>query len=218
MNNTVKHALTAAAILGVFSLIGTGLVSLTQSATKDKIIENEKQALLNSLTALVPDSRYDNDIVNDTLIIKDSLLGNGQPMTVYRARLSGKPVAAVITSIAPDGYNGDIKLLVAVNTDNSLAGVRVVTHKETPGLGDSIDESRSDWIYTFKGKSLNNPELKHWAVKRDGGAFDQFTGATITPRAVVKAVKNTLLYAKAHGAELYTADTQNAGKTGANTK
>ncbi len=206
MNITLKHALTASVILGLFSIAGTGLVSLTHSATKNKIIENEKQALLKSLSALVPNTLYDNDIITDTLIINEPLLSGNKPLTIYRARQAGKPVAAVFTSIAPDGYNGDIKLLVAVYPDNTLAGVRVVTHAETPGLGDNIDESRTDWIFNFTGKSLSNPALKQWAVKRDGGSFDQFTGATITPRAVVKAVKSTLLYAQKHAADLYAAE------------
>ncbi len=204
MINTVKHALLAAAILGVFSVVGTGMVALTHQATQDKIAENERLALLKNLGELIPASRYDNDIVNDRLIVTDNSLGAG-PVTVYRARKQGQPVAAVFTTIAPDGYNGRIKLLVAVNADQTLAGVRVVAHKETPGLGDNIETRRSNWILAFNGKSLSAPDAKQWAVKRDGGAFDQFTGATITPRAVVKAVKNTLLYYRQHPTAIYAA-------------
>jgi electron transport complex protein RnfG len=115
-------------------------------------------------------------------------------VTVYRARLHGEPVALVIAAVAPDGYSGTIRLLVGINVDGSLSGVRVVAHRETPGLGDAIEEERSDWILGFTGKSLQNPPLQKWAVKKDGGAFDQLTGATITPRAVVKAVRQALLY------------------------
>jgi len=116
--------------------------------------------------------------------------------------LNGKPVAVLATPVAPDGYSGSIKLLVGVYADGTLAGVRVLAHKETPGLGDAIEATRSDWILTFEGKSLNNPPPKAWAVKKDGGAFDQFTGATITPRAVVKAARQFLIYFQQHKEQL----------------
>ncbi len=203
MNYIIKKSLTAAAVLGLFSLVGTGLVSMTFHSTKEKISENERAALLRNLSAIVPKALYDNDIVNDTITVTDKRLGSLDPITVYRARKMGKPVSAIFTTIAPGGYNGKIKLLVAVKADGSLAGVRVVAHKETPGLGDNIEVSRSDWILHFAGKSLHNPAEKQWAVKRDGGSFDQFTGATITPRAIVKAVKNTLLYFQRHQAEVF---------------
>ena len=109
----------------------------------------------------------------------------------------------MLETVAPDGYNGSIRLLVAINLDSTLAGVRVVQHRETPGLGDAIDAQRSDWILGFDGKSLTTPPRKDWKVKRDGGDFDQFTGATITPRAVVKAVKKALLYFQANGHGLF---------------
>jgi electron transport complex protein RnfG len=105
--------------------------------------------------------------------------------------------------VVPDGYSGPIKLLVAVNYDGTLGGVRVISHKETPGLGDKIEESRSDWVLGFNGKSLTDPLLEKWKVKRDGGIFDQFTGATITPRSIVSAVKHTLLYERDHRDALY---------------
>ena len=122
---------------------------------------------------------------------------------VYLGRKDLQPVAAVFTPIVPDGYSGPIKLLVAVRTDGSLGGVRVVSHKETPGLGDKVEERKSDWVYGFRDKSLENPPLDRWKVKRDGGDFDQFTGATITPRSIVNAVKNTLIYYRNHGKNLY---------------
>jgi len=117
--------------------------------------------------------------------------------------MGGWPVAAVFAPVAPDGYNGNIRLLVAVRLDGTLAGVRVLAHRETPGLGDNIEAERSDWILGFSGKSLQDPKADSWKVQRDGGVFDQFTGATITPRAVVKAVKNTLLYYQEHGQKLF---------------
>lgn len=205
MKHIIKKAMTAAGILGLFSLAGTGFVTLAYHGTETKIAENERAALLRNLRTIVPDGLYDNDIVNDTTVITDMKSGGGHPVTVYRARMDGKPVAAVFTTVAPDGYNGNIKLLVAVKKNGRLAGVRAVSHKETPGLGDGIEENRSDWILGFAGKSLVNPEEKAWAVKRDGGSFDQFTGATITPRAVVNAVKNTLLYYQANQGKIYAA-------------
>ncbi|MBF0256289.1 MAG: RnfABCDGE type electron transport complex subunit G, partial [Gammaproteobacteria bacterium] len=122
---------------------------------------------------------------------------------VYRARLRGEPVAVVLGPVVTEGYSGTINLLVAVNRDGSLAGVRVISHKETPGLGDKMEEEKSDWVLGFNGKSLSHPAEALWKVKRDGGVFDQFTGATITPRAVVKAVKQTLSYVQEQGDRLY---------------
>lgn len=204
MNPIIKKSLLAAGILGLFSMAGTGFVTLAFYGTETRIAENERAALLQNLSALVPDSLYDNDIVDDTVQLESNSMAGGYPVTVYRARKAGRPVAAVFSTVAPDGYNGNIKLLVAVREDGTLSGVRAISHKETPGLGDGIEENRSDWILGFADKSLKNPEEKKWAVKRDGGFFDQFTGATITPRAVVKAVKNTLLYYQANKDKIYS--------------
>jgi electron transport complex protein RnfG len=187
----------------MFAVFGTGLVAFTHQVTKDQIAENERQALLKSLSAMVPAESIDNDIVNDKIEVAEPEVLGGETTTVYRGRKGGAPVAAVFTSIAPDGYSGQIKLLVAIKADGSLAGVRVVAHKETPGLGDKVEIEKDDWILSFDGKSLTNPPLDQWAVKRDGGIFDQFTGATITPRAIVNATKRTLLYYKEHRAEVF---------------
>ena len=130
-----------------------------------------------------------------------------EPVTVYRARKQGKPVALALTTFAPDGYNGTIKILVGINYNGSLAGIRIVSHHETPGLGDAIETDRSNWVYQFNNKSLVNPTPKKWGVKRDGGVFDQFTGATITPRAVVKAVYRSLLYYQANRKMLFSKPT-----------
>jgi len=198
MSTSLSQPVSAARMLGLFSLIGIGLVTLVFYITSHKIEQNEHDELLRSLKFIMPAELYDNDLVGDTLQVTDSRLGGAQPVLIYRARKNAQPVAAVIASSAPDGYNGAIKLLVAIMADGRLAGVRVVSHKETPGLGDGIEAQRSNWILAFAGKSLEQPELKQWAVKRDGGVFDQFTGATITPRAVVNAVKNSLLYFQQH--------------------
>ena len=202
MNPTLKTMVSAAAILGLFSVLGMGLVTWVHDSTAARIEENQRQTLLHSLQNLIPADHYDNDLLADAVQISLSERGL-KPVTVYRARKSGKPFAAVFSTVAPDGYSGEIRLLVAVKADGSLAGVRVLEHKETPGLGDLIDESKSRWILGFDGLSLGNPPEKQRKVKRDGGSFDQFTGATVTPRAVVEAVKNILSFFKANQEKVF---------------
>lgn len=193
----------AAGILATFAVLGTSLVAFTHSATKARIAANERETLLRSLNALVPPDTVDNDMVSDAIVVQAPERLGSESTTVYRGRKMEQPVAAVLTSTVPNGYSGPIKLLVAVRYDGTLGGVRVISHKETPGLGDKMEESRSDWIHGFNDKSLSDPPLEKWHVKRDGGVFDQFTGATVTPRSIVKAVKNTLLYAQDHKEALY---------------
>jgi len=193
----MRNTIISAIILGLFAIIGTTLVSFTHEATKERIATNQRMALLRSLHNVIQPDEHDNDIFTDIVMVTNpTLLGSADPVPVYRARKQGKPVAAVIAAVAPGGYNGSIYLLVGIYHDATLAGVRVVRHIETPGLGDLIDEQKSDWILGFREKSLQNTQKAGWKVKRDGGEFDQFTGATITPRAVVKAVYNSLIYFK----------------------
>ncbi len=195
----------AALVLTVFAVFGALLVAYTHHGTRDRIAQNERAFLLRSLNVIVPESRYDNDFFNDVIHVTDEeFLGTGEPIAIYRATNGGRPVAAILTPVAPNGYGGPIRLMVGINHNGDLAGVRVVSHKETPGLGDDIDVAQSDWIKQFTGLSLQNPVTAKWAVKRDGGDFDQFTGATITPRAVVKAVHNALIYFGAHRDELFS--------------
>ena len=190
-----RQILLSGVFLSLFAVVGTTLVALTEYSTSAAIAENERQVLLRNLYALLPRDQLDNDIATDTLELPAStLLGTDDVSTVYRARMLGEPVAAIFNSIAPNGYNGKIHLLVGVYIDGRLAGVRVVKHAETPGLGDAVEVRKSPWINDFAGKALDNASQERGLVKRDGGDFDQFTGATITPRAVVAAVRNTLLY------------------------
>ena len=185
----------AAGILAAFAIVGSTLVSFTEVRTRDQIAANERAYLLRSLNDVLPESAYDNEMFTDTIQVTDpELLGSKDPITIYRARRAGQPVAALLTPVAPKGYGGSIRLLVGITTDGVIIGVRVVSHRETPGLGDVIEIDRSDWLLGFDGLSMGNPAEKKWAVKRDGGDFDQFTGATITPRAVVHAVRNALIY------------------------
>lgn len=202
--SVVKHPISlAAGVLALFAVAGTSLVAYTHSATKARIEANEREALMRSLHTLVPPESIDNDMGADTLQVRDQEWLGGPLTTVYRGRKQGMPVAAVLTTTVPNGYAGPIKLLVAVRYDGTLGGVRVISHKETPGLGDKIEERRSDWILGFTDKSIGNPPLEKWRVKRDGGVFDQFTGATITPRSIVTSVRKTLQYVKRHRDALY---------------
>lgn len=204
MNTIQKHIVRIGLILALFAIGSTGLVVITENVTHDRIIENERQALLKAINAVIPKHRYNNDIVNDTLTLPPAkLLATAEETLAYRARKNDSPVAVVLTSIAPDGYNGKIKLLIAIDATGQLTGIRVISHKETPGLGDKIDVRKSDWIKQFSGLSLGKPEPTHWAVIKDGGQFDQFTGATITPRAVISAIKNALLYFDQHQQRLF---------------
>lgn len=190
-----KYMGRSAILLGLFALVGTGIVALIFTETQGPIAEAERAFMLRSLHAVIKPELHDNDIFNDMITVTDpKRLGSKDPVPVFRARKDGKPVAVAITPIAPEGYVGPIKLLVGISVDGTILGVRVINHRETPGLGDGIEAKRSNWILGFNGHSLSNPDSKHWAVRRDGGQFDQFTGATITPRAVVKAVHNTLRF------------------------
>ncbi len=190
-----KQILISGFLLWFYSVIGTTMVSVTHQETSERIAENERKVLLRNLYQLLPPDRLDNDIADDLIELAPSaLLGTSLPTPAYRARKQGEPVAIIFRSIAPEGYSGEIHLLVGVYENGSLAGVRAVKHAETPGLGDAIETRKSDWIFGFDGRSLGKPTADKWKVKRDGGEFDQITGATITPRAIVKAVKNTLEY------------------------
>jgi len=190
-----RQILLSGLFLCLFAIAGTTFVAVTENLAREQIVENERRVLLRNLHALLPEEKLDNNIVADTLRIQASeLLGTDEPSLVYRARYRGDPVAAIFNSIAPNGYSGKIHLLVGVYFDGSIAGVRVLKHSETPGLGDAIEIRKSDWVLDFDGRSLGNPPRAQWLVKRDKGVYDQFTGATITPRAIVQAVKNTLLY------------------------
>lgn len=196
--------LIAAFILGSFAVGGVGLVAVTHALTDTKIAVNQREAMMAKLKAIVPAGRMSNDPLQDRIEVSDPKLLGSAVTEVYRVRDGDEPVALILEPIVPDGYAGPIKLLVSVLRDGSLGGVRVISHHETPGLGDKIEERKDDWIIEqFNGRSLGEPPIEQWTVKRDGGVFDQFTGATITPRSVVNAVKSTLLFVREHGDALY---------------
>ncbi|GAA0851341.1 electron transport complex subunit RsxG [Marinobacter szutsaonensis] len=189
--------------LGLFAIITGGSIAVTQALTAERIQEEAARAEARALFEIIPESQHDNDLLNDTVQLpaSDRLATRG-PVTVWVARRNGEPTGFIMPVVAPDGYSGDIRLLVGIDLKGTVLGVRVVSHRETPGLGDRIETKKSDWIYSFEGRSLDNPEPRNWNVKKNGGVFDQFTGATITPRAVVKAVQKSLIYFRQNRREI----------------
>ncbi|MBJ7537359.1 electron transport complex subunit RsxG [Marinomonas transparens] len=185
--------------LGLFAVLTAGLIAITHLLTERTIQNNILDAQISAFNEILPADLYDNDLTKDTaMLAADPLLGSAEPIKIHLARKDGKVTGIIFETIAPRGYNGNLDMLVAVNKHGVVTGSRVISHKETPGLGDKVDLKKSNWILSFANKSLSNPGLKGWGVKKDGGDFDQFTGATITPRAVVRSVKNTLLYFEQH--------------------
>ncbi len=186
----------SALLLGFFAFVSVIFVVGTNILTKDAITENDKQRLLSTINEIVPKSAYDNDLTTTTISLPAKLSGLEQDAIVYVAAKEGQATHAIFNITTYRAY-GVVNMLIGLKLeDQSLSGVRVVSHTETPGLGDKIEVKKSDWILSFKGKSLNNPKLSGWAVKKDGGQFDQFTGATITPRSIVNMVRSVLLFSK----------------------
>ena len=181
--------------LALFAVLTAGLIAITHQATEHTIEDNIVAAQLSAFNEILPADRYNNDLPNDTVMLEPNpLLGSSEPVKAFIAREDGEVTAIIFQTIAPGGYNGNLDLLVAIDRDGIVTGSRVISHRETPGLGDKVDMQKSKWMLSFGGKSLESPQENRWKVKKDGGVFDQFTGATITPRAVVRAVKNTLIY------------------------
>ena len=193
------------AILTAFALATTGLVASINALTADKIAEQEQLQLTAQLQEVLDPKSYDNQLSQDCVIITDEKLGPYANQVIYRARKNNKPVAVVIRHVTPNGYSGDINLLTAVLSDGTIAGVRTTKHEETPGLGDKVEVKKSLWITTFKSLTVEGEDDARWAVKKDGGQFDQFTGATITPRAVVGSVKNAVLFAQTNFDDIFAA-------------
>lgn len=198
-----RRSARAALILLAAAVTGVGLVAITHEATRERIDAIARERTLATFREVLQGRDFDNDLLGDTVTVTDAeLLGTRQPVVVHRARLRGETVAVVLAPVAPGGYSGSIHLLVGIAPDGTLLGVRVTRHRETPGLGDAIEARKSDWIRRFTGHSLGDPPFERWRVRKDGGDFDQFTGATVTPRAVVGAVANVLEYFDRHRAEL----------------
>ncbi|MFI3275005.1 electron transport complex subunit RsxG [Vibrio sp.] len=181
-------------VLAIFACASTGLVAVTHYLTKDQIKQQEQAQLLSVLNQVIPHDLHDNELFSSCTLVQAEELGTEQAMPAYIAKLNGESSAIAIEAIAPDGYNGAIKVIVGMKIDGTILGTRVLSHQETPGLGDKIDLRVSDWILSFAGKQVTDSNLDRWKVRKDGGDFDQFTGATITPRAVVKSVKQAVQY------------------------
>ncbi|MCC1497240.1 electron transport complex subunit RsxG [Alcanivorax sp. 1008] len=201
----MRQAITRNALVLALFAIGTAAVlAITNNSTLPQIQCNRELALKNSLLEVIPADRFDNVLLADSVVATDPLLGRGEHM-IYRARMGDQPTGMVVQATAPDGYGGAIRLLIGVDQNGTLTGVRMIPpHNETPGLGDNIDIRKSDWITGFNGQSLSNTDDSDWAVRKDGGKFDAFTGATITPRAVIGAVHRTLKYVANEQAAIFS--------------
>lgn len=191
--------------LAVMAAICTLLVAATYQLTADRIAANERAWLERSLEPALSGVFFEGSVTESKLLVPapHDLPGNDTAI-IYRVFAEGAPVAALFAVTARDGYAGPIRILVGVGIDGTVTGVRIVEHRETPGLGDRIDQSRSDWVYQFDGRSLVNPAEVNWLLDVDGGEFDQLTGASVTPRAVIKAIRDTLIYFDAHRDEIFT--------------
>ena len=193
-----KSMIRAATVTVIAAVTGGVLVASIFLLTREPIRENQQAVLLRSLNTVMPSERYDNDLHHDIYAATHpSLLGSEEPLPIYRARQNGIPAGAVITAVAPNGYSGAIRLLVGVDAAGEVLAVRVVEHQETPGLGDKIEKRKSDWVDSFQGHSLADTSEQQWQVKRDGGVFDQFSGATITPRGECSAKSIAVLSTEA---------------------
>jgi electron transport complex protein RnfG len=195
-----KRGITLAAI----AAICTTLVAATYQVTAARIVANEQAWLENSLKPALGDLDYDGSITAAKLVLEPPHgLPGDDAAIIYRAYSGGAPVAALFAVTARGGYAGPIRVLVGIDAGSAITGVRILEHRETPGLGDGIDESRSDWVQQFDGRSLGDPALAGWHLEVDGGDFDQLTGASVTPRAVIKAIRETLIYFDAHREEIF---------------
>ncbi len=190
----LKKVIKSGWLLGAFALAGVILLYNVNTQTLDKIAENERAALMARLMEVIDEGSHDNDLLTDKVILPAEGFKSSKQVTVYRAKKQGRPTAAIFVTTTSKGYAGTIQMVVGVRLDKTLSGVRVVSHRETPGLGDKMETRKSPWILSFDSTSLQQPELSKWGVKKDGGYFDQFTGATINPRAIVGAVRNVLIW------------------------
>jgi len=202
LNSMQKNGL----LLAAFAVVATSLVIGVQVLTEDKIARQQQQQVLRTLNQLIPPALHDNDLYQSCRLLQDPALGSTKPQPLYRAWVNDEPTALAAEIVAPDGYSGAIRLLLAIQPNGEVLGVRTLRHQETPGLGDKIEIQKSDWIKSFAEKRVRGEDDNRWAVQRDSGMFDQFTGATITPRAVVSAVKRATLKLQQQADVLFNAD------------
>lgn len=200
LSEEIYRAVAKGAIgLSIFAIVTAGLIAVIQVSTADRIEQAERRAQAKALLEIVPASEHDNNMLEHSISLDpDPLLGSAEKSEAYLASSNNTPVAVILPFTAPDGYTGDINGIVGIRPDGTIKGVRITGHKETPGLGDNIELRKSPWILSFNGKSLRQPDTEDWKVRKDGGEFDQLTGATITPRAVVGGIRNALEYFQLH--------------------
>ena len=202
MSDVLKSGVTLAAIGAVCA----ALVAITYSLTSERIAANEQAWLEKSLEPALAGLTFEGSVSESMLVLRTPHdLPGPDDVIIYRVYADEHPVAALFAVTARDGYAGAIRVLIGIEHDGTVTGIRILEHRETPGLGDKIVSSRSDWVYQFDGRSLGDPGLEEWAIKRDGGEFDQLTGASVTPRAVIKVAKETLIYYAAHRDEIFSA-------------
>ena len=202
-DSVLKNGVTLAAI----AAICTALVATTYHLTKDRIAANEQAFLEQKLAPVLSGISFEGSISESKRVIEAPHdLPGREDALIYRVYADGEPVAALFAVTAPDGYAGPIRILLGVDVNGVVTGLRILEHRETPGLGDKIEEGKSDWVYQFNGKSLGNPDIEDWYIRRDGGEFDQLSGASVTPRAVINAVRETLLYFDANREQIFAID------------
>lgn len=194
-----------ALILFFVVLLGLAILAPINSLTREIVIKREEEEKMRVIGQILPEDLYDNRLLRDSVKVPPDreLLQTRNRTVAYRARLKGAPSAVVFEMVAPDGYSGNIFLIVAVKENGAVAGVRVLSHNETPGLGDYIEIVKSNWIKIFGGRSLSNTSDALWEVRKDGGRFDFVTRATVSARAIVHAVHRALKYYQAHKEELF---------------
>ena len=207
----IVSSLIGAGLLAVFAAVGSGLISGVYEQTKEPIAAAERAAEAKQLLEIFPRDSHDNELIDDGLAVdaEDPLLALRERGTGYRARRNNEVTGIILPATARDGYSGDIRLLVGIDRGGAVAGVRVLSHRETPGLGDKIELKKSDWVLSFDHKTLADPAPDRWAVIKDGGDFDAFTGATVTPRAVVAAVKSAMEYSQNNRSALFEIEEAN---------
>jgi len=194
-------------LVGLVAAAAAFMVHVTYEWSHGRIEANERARLVARLNSVLDSSLRGRDLVTTRIAVSDPTLLGGDAVDVFVLTASGTPVATVFATVAPHGYNAPINLLIGVSPQATVSGARTVRHRETPGLGDAIDTTKSDWMKQFDGKTLLEPPVVLWAVDKDDGAFDSITGATVTSRAVVTAVKTTLVYFEQHRDEIYAAAT-----------
>lgn len=210
-SDATRNAVRSGTLLLLFALVGTTMLAFTHDRTEPLIARSQEAEKLALINQVLPAALYDNDLLaSQQRVPPDRLLGTRQASALWIARRGERVAAVVLEAVAPDGYSGDIALLIGIDADGAVTGVRVTAHRETPGLGDYIERAKSAWVDQFAGTSLTDPPPKHWKVVKDGGIFDGRAGATITPRAVVKAVKSALDYFAKHRAALLAAPSPGA--------